>query len=445
MPELLKNAVTGYRLGTVEDFRQITPIGNFYNTNPDQVDRRVYFSQFGTTANIATGSVANGSTQPILAQKYNNNGSVYRYSTAGRPASLFDTVSRTVTVAAASDGVTFSGITFDASSDYVCFLAKPSTAITLTFKLRSSVGNERTFAFTTSSFTADSNGFVRFIAKNTAGSYTGVTVSDTGTFVSTSVTQVDVIGSAAATVECYDIQVASNFDCFLGHQMSINFECIDEATWTDTLDTADRKCGLYTVGKSATGLNLEITLKVRTLDPKAQAAAKGEVLKRGSIDVMIIQNAATGGLTAKSVSAGVLNITGLTARRIASVSMDGNVVLDRVESAGLVTQTTYHYNESTGDFTFSTVYNSQTPTIIYVTSQTGTYFDRKNLKTGFVGNLMIQRQSDTGKTVQWEFPEVEITNVEPSQEDAEVSLTFTLNAIPFKDGQNYRFYRQKEL
>jgi len=445
MSVLLRNAVTDYRLGTVEDYREISPIFNTYNTNADQVRRRLYFSQFPTATPIATGSVANGTNQPILARKYTNNGSVYRFGQTGRPTSVFDTVSRLVTVAAANDGASFSGLTFDATGDYICFLARPSTAITQTFVLLSSVGNSRTFAFTTSSYTADSNGFVRFIAPNEVGTFTGVTVTNTGTFVQTAVTQVNVIGSAASNTEVYDIQIGDNFDTFIGHQITNVFECIDETTWTDTLETADRKCGLYTVGKSATGLTLDITVKVRTANAKDFASAKGEVVKRSTVDVMFIQNATTGGLTALPVTAGVLTITGLDATRIGAVSMDGGVVLDRVETVGLVTQTTYHYNSGTGAFTFSTIYNGQIPTIIYVASQVGNYFDRKNLKTGFVGQLNVQRKSDTGKTVQWQFPQVEIVNVEITQEDSEPSYTYTLTATPFVEGTNYRFYRQIEL
>ena len=447
MSILLKNAVTDSRLGTVEDYREIQPIANFYNTNPDQVERRIYLSQYPTTAVIATGTVANGTTQPILAKKYTNNGSVFKFSTvsAGRPTSALDTVSKLITAAATDDGATFSGITVDMSADYVCFLIKPSTSLTITVVLRSSASNERTFTFTSSSYTADSNGYVRFIAPNAVGTYIGVTVSDTGTFVSASVTEVDVTLSAAGNVEFYDIQAGSNFDTFLGHQITTIFECLDDGSLTDTLETADRKCGLYTVGKSATGLTLEISLKVRTANAKTQAAAKGEVLKRDLVDVMYIQNAENGGLTSSAVSAGVITITGLSATRIGAVSMPGGVVLDRVETAGLVSETTYHYNSATGAFMFSTVYNGQIPTIVYVASQIGTYFDRKNLKTGFVGQLNIQRKSDTGKITQWQFPEVEITNVEMTQEDSEPSYTYTLTAIPFVEGTNYRFYRQIEL
>jgi len=445
MSILLKNSVKNYRLGTIEDTREIQPIMNAYNTNPDQIEKRIYASQFATRTVIATGTVANGSTQPILADKYVNNGSVFKYGSATKPTSVQDTTSVLITAASASDGVTLEGLTFDASADYVCFLAKPSTAMTITFVLRSSTGNERSFAFASSSFTSESNGYVRYIAQNAVGTYTGVTVADTGTFVSTGVTKVDVTLSVAGNVELYDIQTGSNMEAFLGHQLGIIFECLDEVSWTDTLETADRKCGLYTVGKSATGLSLEITLKVRTSNAKNLAAAKGEVIKRDSVDVMTIQNASAGGFTSYAVTAGVVNIAGLSASRIGAVSMDGGVVLDRVESVSLVTQTSYHYNSTTGDFTFSTVYNGQIPTIIYVVSQVANYFDRKNLKTGFVGQLNVQRKSDTGKTVQWQFPEVEITNVEMSQEDSEPSYTYTLTAIPFVDGTNYRFYRQIEL
>jgi len=445
MSILLKNSVTDYRLGTVDDYREIQPIANFFNTNADQVERRVYASQYPTRAVIATGTVANGTTQPILARKYTNNGSVFKFGTAGRPTSSLDTQSVLITATAADDGATLSGITVDASGDYICFLMSPSTSLTISVVLRSSVGNERTFEFTSSAFTPDSNGYVRFIARNAVGTYTGYTVADTGTFAPSASSEVDVTLSAAGNAQFYDIQVGSNPETFLGHQITTIFECLVEGTWTDTLEMADRKCGLYTVGKSATGLTLEITLQVRTGNAKNMAAAKGEVLKRQLVDVMYIQNAQNGGLTSLAVSAGVLNIGGLNATRIGAVSMPGGVVLDRVETAGLVSETTYHYNATSGDFTFSTVYNDQIPTIVYVASQEGTYFDRKNLKTGFVGQLNVQRKSDTGKTVQWQFPEVEITNVEMTQEDSEPSYTYTLTAIPFVEGTNYRFYRQIEL
>lgn len=447
MPLLQKNAVTGYRYSTIEDFKNIQPTWNGYNTSPDQVTNRLYASQYPTTAAINTGSVSDGTTQPVLARKYDA-AAVYQYGiTNSRPVSYADTVAKRVTVTAANDGVRFSGLTLDASDDFICFVARVNNPITLTFILRSSAGNHRTFAFSTSGFIADSNGYARFIVRNQTGTFTSVSVTDTGTPNMSSITEIDVIGSAASTIDWYDLQTGSNPEVFLGHQITEIFECLDEATWADTLETADRKCGLINVGKTGTSLTVDITLKVRTLSAKGQAAARGEVLKRKSVDVLMIQNAPQGGggLTSLAISTGTLTITGLNESRIVSVSLPGGIVLDRVESLPLVTETTYHYNPTTGVFSFSTIYNGLVPTIVYAASQVATYFDRKNLKTGFVGVLQVERKSDTGKVTQWQFPQVELVNVESNQEDAEVSHTYTLNAHPFKEGNSYRYYRQIEL
>jgi hypothetical protein len=55
MSILLKNSVKNYRLGTIEDTREIQPIMNAYNTNPDQIEKRIYASQFATRTVIACG------------------------------------------------------------------------------------------------------------------------------------------------------------------------------------------------------------------------------------------------------------------------------------------------------------------------------------------------------------------------------------------------------
>lgn len=436
MADLQRQSVTNYRFETIEDYRKIHPVFNAYNTNADQATR-IYFSDFPTSVAVAGGSVSDSTVQPILARKYENNGSIYKHGSATRPVSVNDTVGKKVTVASASDGATFSGMTFSINNDSICIVAKVSTAITMTAVFTDSGSETLTFAITTSNYTAESNGFARYILDYSAG-------TDSGSFDPDDVVSVKVTGSAASTIDLYDIQIGTNKETFIGSHISLRFDCLDEASWTDTLETADKKCGLYTTGKTATGLTLDITLKVRDLNAKTQSTAKGEVLKRSTVDVYLIQNAASGGLTAKAISAGSLTISGLTTARISSVSIGGSI-LDRVESASLVDAASYHYNSATGAFTFSTVYNGEIPTIYYVTSQVATYFDRKNLKTGFVGLLDVVRKSATGKTTIYQFPEVELVNIEMSQEDSEVAHTITLTAIPFEEGDSRRFYRQIEL
>jgi len=445
MPYLSKTANSDYGLGTIEDFRAIQPIMNVFNTNADQTDKTIYISQASSSTPIATGTSTASITQPILARKYSA-ASILNYGTSARPTVLFNTTGQAITVVAPADGRRFVTTSFSVdTTGYICFIAKVSTAMTVTFKLNTTAGtNSRDFAFSSASFIADSNGYARFIAPLTVGTYTGVTVSDTGAFDANSIVGYDLIGSAAGVIDFTAFSTASNPEGFLGHQSTYLFDCIDEATMEETLTTADRKCGLITTGSSATEKSMMVTLKVRTLNPKNEAGARGEVLKIGSRRVPKVVNGEVGALNSLAVTAGALTITGLTASALMSVKVDGTV-LDRVESLAYVTDTTYHYNEANGAFAFSTIYNGKFPTIIFNELTTVTFFENKNLKTGLVGPLVITRTSETGTTIVTTFPKAEITKVSPTQEDSEVSHTFEIKVYAIERGNDFLFYTQAYL
>jgi len=443
MSAITATAYDSYKLTDRQEFAAITPVWNGFQTNSDQLTNYIPFSRFNGGAAVSSGTVATSTTQPIVARKYTNNGSIFQYGVAGRPAAAISSFGQTVTATGSGSGRTFTGVSFSVpGGDFICLVAKPSTAVTLTFVLRSGA-NERVFAFTTSSFTADSNGYVRFVAPNATGTYTGVTVTTTGTVTDTTVfSEIEVRASGSAVIDCDNLMWATNVEALIGHQLTLGFDCIDELSWEETLETADRKCFNYTTGKTPTDKGITLTVKYNDLQMKIEAAARGEVIKNGAGFIPVIQNASAGALTSLAISAGALTITGLVATQIMSVSVSGGKVLDRVESAAMVNATTYHYNSSTGAFTFSTLYNGAIPTIVYNTAATVDYFDNKNLKTGFVGNMTVTRTAADGTKMIYIFPSVELTKITPEQGDSQVSHTVELTAIPFKDGQDWRFFRQ---
>lgn len=444
MPAITRQALAPYLLQDRQEFTQIRPIFNGYNTNPDNSDKILYLSDFTNGVAVSGGTVANSTTQPVFARKYENNGSIYKYDSLTRPVSYADTIGKKITATGASSGYTFTGINFSIdTAGYIMFVAKESTA-NPTFTLRTSAGHERDFAFTGASFTAVSNGYKRYIAPLAVGVYTGVTVSDTGTFNASNITEVEGFLSGAGTLDWDSIHIANNVDSFLGSHQSLIFACIDEVTWARTLDTADQKCANYTTGVTVTNKALEIDLKYNDLNFGIEAAAVAQTLKNGSVLRPTIVNSEAGGNNAKAITAGAITISGLTESAIAMVTVNG-IPLERVETLGLVNATSYHYASGAGVFTFSTDYNTIIPTIIVMQASTGNYFDDLNLQTGFTGNLFVTRTSSTGVTLTWEMPLVEIVSVTPEQGDAQVSHTVKLKVYPFKVGNNYKFYRQTKF
>jgi len=442
MSALSRQAFAPYLLTDRSEFTQIRPMFNGYNTNPDNSDKILYLSGFTNGAAISGGSVANSLSQPVLARKYENNGSIYRLDSVERPASYADTLGKTVTSTGVGSGFSFTGVTFSVDeAGFIMFTAKETTG-NPTFTLRTSLGNARTFAFTGASFVAVSNGYKRFIAPIAVGTYAGVTVANVGTFVPGNVTSVEAISSIAAVIDWDSIHLANNVESFIGSHQSLLFSCVDELTWNRTLDTADQKCSNYTTGVTVTNKTLEIDLKYNDLNFGIEAAAIGQSVKRGTVSRPVIINAVSGGNNALAVTAGVITIAGLVASRIASVTMN-NIPLTRVESIALVNETTYSYVG--GNFNFSTLYNTVVPTIVYLEVSTGNFFDDLNLQTGYTGNLFVTRTSSVGTTLTWELPLVEIVSVTPEQGDAQVTHNVKIKAYPFKEGNNYRFYRQTKF
>lgn len=446
MSEITRQAYTNYTLTDKQELSTIVPIFNAYQTSIDPIDVAIYASAYPTNSAIGTGTIANSVTQPIVARKFENNGSIYRYN-AGRPATAADTINRVVGVVSANDGRMFTGITFSVNpAGYICLVAKTSASMDLTLKLNTTAGSHsRDIVFDTDEYVADSNGYKRFIAPlDPTAVYIGATVSDTGTFNPASIVSIDISGDTAGTIEWDSLYSAPTVESFIGHQLTMEFDCLDDYTWERTLDTADRKCFNFVTGSTPNNKSVMITLKSNELNLKGQAMALGEIVKSGPVNVPIIQNAAEGGLTKTAISAGTMTIAGLTAARIMSVRI-GDTILDRVESATLVNNTSYHYNAATGVFTFSTLYNGNIPTIVYNSQVTTNYVDDRNMKTGYVGNLTVTRKSATGRTLVYIFEATEIVKVTPEQGDAQVSHSYEMKVYPFKDGKDFRYYRQIEF
>jgi len=439
MPAITRQALKPYKLTDRQEFTTIQPIFNGYNTNADNADKIIYFSDFTGGTSVSTGTVADSNTQPILARKYENNGSVFKFGSNERPASFSDTTNKRVTATGVNSGRTFTGITYSVDpTGFIMFVAKESVG-NPRFTLRTTAGNERVFDFTATSFVAESNGYKRYIAPIAVGTYVGVVVSDTGTFNPALITETESTLSVAGNIELDSIHVGNNPGNFLGAGLNLVFNCIDTKTWTETLGTADQKCGNYVTGTTPTEKSLEIEFKYNDLDFNIEANSKGETLKRGAINKPVIINAENGGNNNLAVAAGVVLIAGLVSSRVATVSMNGTT-LRRAENIAGVSETSYHYDTVIG-FTFSTVYNGVIPTIIYMLASTGNYFDDKNLKTGFTGNLSITRVGADGTTINWDIPLVELISVTPEQGDAQVSHTIKIRTYPFKEGNTYRFYR----
>jgi hypothetical protein len=435
---LLNKQAYGYTVSTTkEELRKFIPIFTAYNTEADIADNTIYLGDYATTGAIAGGTIQRlSSPTPQSVNKY---GRPFQYgSTINRPLTdrTGGLVQRVTSTGVASGREWVTGIKLVSVdlNDFLGVVLKTSvTSGTVSIRFGSDSTNYYTYTIT-----LDATSTVYDLKTFRIGAGTA-----TGTPVLTAMDYFAVIGSAAMDIDVFQYATANNPTNFIGATYTLPFDCLVDQTFESTLDTGEIMCFNYVEQVVATKKSFKITVKQNQGMMKTMAAALGTGLKRGLTNTRDVLNSETEGARA-AISAGTITLaTGLSISRFARVSVDG-IALDRVYSASEVTETTYFYNSTTGVMTFSTVYNTLIPTVEYVFATDANYFDNQNLKTGLVGNLMMQRQLVGGTTQVYEFFVAQLTDYKPSATDTNVEYEATFDCFPLTVGTNRRFFTYSE-
>jgi hypothetical protein len=436
---------------TKEELRRWVPVFNSYQNEEDQENYSAYFGDFQTTAVISTGSVTFPSAPvPSAVNKYGN---PFNYSNSPLFASTRPLVRRgsalpaRVNATGAASGVSWTGqfplFSIDALTDYLGIVVQtdtPATNITLRVGTTSSAYYE--FTFTASS----ANTYEFLTAVFSSASVTGSPgLTGLGNFVA-------VLGAGACNITVHKLSTANNQDGFVGSIQTIRHDCLVDQQLEATLETADIKCFQYIERKVKTGGAFKIMTKSNQTSMKTEAQSYAETMKRGTVTYRRILNSASEGLKSVISAGGTLTTnlqTGLNINQFSQVVIQSGpaagAVLNRVYSASAVTDTSFFYNTSTGAVTFSTVHAGQYPLIEVVFTTTGNYFTAQNLKTGAVGNLMLQRDLADGPTQIKTFFVAELAEVKFNQTDGNVEQETTYNVYPMSVGANRVWFTSSEI
>ena len=297
----------------------------------------------------------------------------------------------------------------------VCKSSIASQAFTVT--LRTSTGNEEKYSFTSS------------VATNT-WSFKALTLGTgvvTGIMDYANITYIEVLCNG--TIDVAMSYVVNDLLQILGQEVTLDYSCVMEHTFNDSVDIADVICNNLVKEKTPTGRKIEFTFKTTEKDLKANAMFLGESVKRETQKIPTTLSSATVG--AKYVITSAIVTLGASLD-IARVKVDGQV-LDLALSATTVDQNSYYYNSTTGVMTFDASFEGKYPQIIVYNSATANVVRMAGLKTGMVGTMFIPRETD-GTTTMYRLNRVQLVKVEESPADAADEVTYTCAALPDDNG-----------
>jgi hypothetical protein len=391
----------------------------------------VYLNGSSTLARVAvaTGTETQNSTNgPVVATQFNGAYDPATPTVKPQVAQSYDYT--TITAAANNDGSTYK-VTMDLSRDGLTGVASAvirsgaGTAISGKIKLRSSVGNESVYAFTTPATTA----WTTFTWNpQVAGS--GVTL--TGTPVFSGITLLEITLDALSTsVDVAMVSTANHNKLVIGEKFEFKVLNPDSADFKYGFETAVREAYQQQVGKTATGKKPTFEFSTTLQNLILRALVTGTMTKRGQKYITTRIN----NVGQKTIAAGAVTFS--TGLLISSVVVN-NQILQPVATTALVTQDSYNYNSSTGVMTFSTAFNGATPIVEIDDSVTVNYNENSNLNLGYYVRLVVKKASLDGLGFyQMTFPRVLLENIEIGADAANDKPKVTCSILPDVTGKYF--------
>lgn len=280
-------------------------------------------------------------------------------------------------------------VSWNMSFDNWATLVIRSTGTSIAGKLRfrSSVGNETTCSFTTSSVANTWTNINRFDFKTNAA--TGVVF--TGAPVFSDITAVEITLDAISQVDVAMIYGVNNYSQIIGERIAYKHACVSEANFENTLEMSELLCNQLVEQKTGSGRAVSITVGSKKKDIEAQSIGLGDIIKikQGSfIDVINDEN-----IGRRVVTAGAITL--VAGLNIALVEIDGIGTLKPFHSATTVPEGAYFYTGTT--FTTNPLYNGRIVRIYIWNTTNKATREIKALEMGFVGFLQMPRRTESGK------------------------------------------------
>lgn len=395
---------------TVTQYTTVKPLIVGYQLSSDVISAEVYWDQNATNPVIA---VAGGTitrlttTPPQKADKFRQNIVLGNLET-GRPLVPFQTaytrIVGTTTAMGAKVAVRWNLTSALAAFGYLPIVVRsPVASQTFTVTLRSTGGNEDLYTFTSSATTNTWSKPIRILGQAVAG---GEVTTRTGTPAYGAITEVEVLVNGTLDVAYLD--PTENEFGYVGATISKAIPCLaSSGQMTDNLKTAEIMCNLLVEGVTPTGRSHTFEFETNDKDLMMISMAMGDSIRASNFDVPRVFSSEGIGARFAIASNGTVNIgIGLN---VVHIVCDGSDLSSNASPTVAASNgNNFCYNSSTGLLTVSTEYAGLIPEIFITYNQSLQAQQMRNVKTGFVGYVVITRSTDNNEELFF-FPSVQLS------------------------------------
>jgi len=387
-------------------------------TNKLYFDGSGYFNTLGTSITSAT-ETTQSTNFPVAGDLYNT---VYYFSDAetSRPLVAKQTDYTRITTTVGTDGRKYA-VAWDMSNDnfIVVVMKSTGTSVAGTIKFRETGTKERIYSFTTS---GTANTWERKIFNKTVDGTAGATSDPNWA----SITEIEVILTSAGSVDIALVYGANSYLQLIGNLIKVRHNCISEYSIERTLDTADLMCKQQVAQSTGTGKTFSIKVGTKQQDITVEGLALGSIIKKES--VYIVETVNDTNVGNKTI---VTNTLTLTANLNIDTVYIGGQQYTSYHSASNVPSKAYHYNSSTGVFTFASgEENGKVPTIKINNLVSLPSIGDENLELGYVGTFRLQKLVNDTKVLSYTSKKAQIM-----YENGAVNEDFD------QDNYTYKIYR----
>jgi hypothetical protein len=285
---------------------------------------------------------------------------------------------------------------------FVLVVKSSGTSVAGKVKIRSTASNESVCAFTTS---ATANTWERKIFDFKVSGSTGVTFTGTPNFAV--VCDVEITLDVASNVEVALLYFVDSYEQIIGNVLKTRINCVSEYGIERSVDQADLICRQQVERSTISKKSLEIKVSTKKQDLATKGLGMGtQVINRTAYIIETVNSTNVG---AKTISAGAITLNvGADLDIIDMVLIDGNRLIS-YDSATNVPVNGYHYNTSSGVWTFNTLRNGKIPTITVNNALSLPSVQDKELYDGYTGPLRLELSVNDVKVKQYLAKKAKLT------------------------------------
>jgi len=378
-----------------------------YQVSDQDIDTKLYTD--GSSLYTAISTAVSGGTEtfksvdgPVVGDRYDT---TYYYTDTEAQRPLVGQDRNTVIITAPSNDA---GRLLDTNynltnkNHFVLVVKSAGTSVAGKVKIRSTASNESVCAFTTS---ATANTWERKIFDFKVNGSTGVTFTGTPNF--TVPMDIEITLDTTSDVEIALFYFVDSYEQIIGNVIKTRLNCVSEYSIDRTVEQADLLCRQQVERSTVSSKSLEIMVSTKKQDLATKGLGMGtQVINRTAYIIETVNSTNVG---AKVITAGTITLNvGADIDTVDTVLID-NKRLVSYDSATNVPINGYHYNTSSGVWTFNTLNNGKIPTITVNNAISLPSVQDKELYDGYVGPLRLELSVNDVKVKQYLAKKAKLT------------------------------------